>query len=44
MITRTESQSYPLHLLGPSLLELLALAAFLAILVSGLIGLLRYGL
>jgi hypothetical protein len=44
MITRTEFQPYPLHPPGPSLPELLGLVAFLTILVSGLVGLLRYGL
>jgi hypothetical protein len=40
MTTRTESQPYPF---APSLSELAGLIAFLAILVSGLIGLVRYG-
>jgi len=40
MTTRTESQPYPFV---PSLAELAGLVAFLAILVSGFIGLVRYG-
>jgi len=43
MNTRMESQSY-LPLPGPSLLELVGLVAFIAILVSGLLGLLHYAL
>jgi hypothetical protein len=43
MNTPIESQSY-LPVQGPSLLELVGLVAFIAILVSGLLGLLHYAL
>jgi hypothetical protein len=44
MNTPMGSQSYPLPVQGPSLLELVGLVAFIAILVSGLLGLLHYAL
>ena len=42
MTTRTETQSYPLPVQGPSLPELAGLVAFIAILLGGLLGLLHY--
>jgi len=42
MNTPAESQSYPVPV--PSPLELIGLVAFIAILVSGLLALLHYGL